>query len=589
LSTKPLSRDLPATPTAAVVLAEVMTLADVIAAIQGQHDLPRQRRHDLVSAVHKVACLLGHQPGDIAADAATLRQRLLPFTAAGAGLSPGRWRNVRSLLSAALKLSGCTVARRRSPHSLSSDWTELLGRIPDRYERSRLSRLAGYCSAAAITAAQVDDAVVDAFGASLLASFIERPKQVHREACLTWNRCAAGVPGWPATRLHVPQHRHDYALPLTAYPDSFGADVAGYLDHLAGHNPFAETARQPASPLTLRDTRLRLLQVAAALVLSGHDPAMLRSLADLVTIDATRAALEFFWKRAGKRKTARLNQFAFLLIKLAKHWVKVPPEQLEALRQLRRQVDPGQTGMTERNRARLRQFDDPVNVRRLINLPQAIVHRLPRNDAPGYNDAVRVQSALAIAITLVAPMRVKNLAALCLDRHLVRARSGPGATTHLVIPGPQVKNKVDLEFQLPSDVRDLLDLYCARFRPLLTHDPSPFLFPARQGGAKPPAQLAAQVKRTIKQELGLVLNIHAFRHLCAKLFLESHPGEYETVRLLLGHKNLATTVRSYCGLEQGDALRRYDQLLDRYRTENGRRDVERQPAEPPRKERRRAA
>jgi hypothetical protein len=39
------------------------------------------------------------------------------------------------------------------------------------------------------------------------------------------------------------------------------------------------------------------------------------------------------------------------------------------------------------------------------------------------------------------------------------------------------------------------------------------------------------------------------------------------VRLQLGHKSLATTVRSYCGLEQAAALRRYDQLIDRYRTD----------------------
>jgi hypothetical protein len=47
--------------------------------------------------------------------------------------------------------------------------------------------------------------------------------------------------------------------------------------------------------------------------------------------------------------------------------------------------------------------------------------------------------------------------------------------------------------------------------------------------------------------------------------LAEHPGEYETVRLLLGHKDLNTTVKFYCGLEQADALRPYDALIDRYR------------------------
>ena len=45
------------------------------------------------------------------------------------------------------------------------------------------------------------------------------------------------------------------------------------------------------------------------------------------------------------------------------------------------------------------------------------------------------------------------------------------------------------------------------------------------------------------------------------------------MRLLLGHKSLVTTVRSYCGLEQSDAMRRYDAVLDRYRADGSMRDV----------------
>jgi hypothetical protein len=53
------------------------------------------------------------------------------------------------------------------------------------------------------------------------------------------------------------------------------------------------------------------------------------------------------------------------------------------------------------------------------------------------------------------------------------------------------------------------------------------------------------------------------------LFLAAHPGEYETVRLFLGHKNLNMTVRAYCGLEQADALRRLDALIDSHRKNSG--------------------
>ena len=136
---------------------------------------------------------------------------------------------------------------------------------------------------------------------------------------------------------------------------------------------------------------------------------------------------------------------------------------------------------------------------------------------------------------------------------------------HIVIPAKEVKNRTALAFEVSDALGDVMDVYLARCRPLLSEDPQGTLFPARKGGAKTPAQLAAQIKRTIQQETGIDLNAHAFRHLSAKLFLAAHPGEYETVRLLLGHKDLNTTVKFYCGLEQADAQRRYDALIDRHR------------------------
>ena len=57
-------------------------------------------------------------------------------------------------------------------------------------------------------------------------------------------------------------------------------------------------------------------------------------------------------------------------------------------------------------------------------------------------------------------------------------------------------------------------------------------------------------------ETGLVMNPHLFRHLGAHLFLERHPGSYEEVRRVLGHKNIDTTIENYAGLETADSMNR---------------------------------
>ena len=228
-----------------------------------------------------------------------------------------------------------------------------------------------------------------------------------------------------------------------------------------------------------------LFQLAAALVHSGRAPETIRSLGDLVEPEALKTALTFFWSRNGKRKTGHLHNFALAAIKIAKHWVKLPPDRIAALQAIRRQVDPKSEGMTQRNRARLRQFDDPENLRRLIGLPEAILRALPPSGPLRYADAIRLQSGLAIEILLAAPIRARNLAGLHLARHVIRVR--PGGVRHIVIPAEEVKNRTALAFEVSDVLGELMDAYLARGRPVLAGDPNGFLFPARKGGAKTPA------------------------------------------------------------------------------------------------------
>jgi integrase len=533
--------------TKSVSLASPANLAEVTERILSLEGLQRQRRDDLMSAVRRIARLLGGHPADIPANPEALRRRLNVMTPASAGMTKRRWANVRALLTAALDLTGAKVVRRRRIVGLTPSWFSLRNRVGDRYARARLSRFFAYASAKGVEPDQVDDRTVADFEETLKRnSLLEHQRRIIRDLIREWNRCAESIEGWPATRLTVSNRKRDYALPASAYPPSFAADLDAYLDHQARGDLFGGTGRVPT-----------------ALVKSGRDPQTIRSVADLVQPEAVKTALNFFWTRNGKRKTGQLHGFALTAIKIAKWWVKAPPEEIAALQAIRRTVDPGKTGMTPRNRARLRQFDDPENVRRLIDLPQAIVRALPREGAPSYDEAIRVQSAVGVCILQVAPMRMKNLASLRLGRHIVQTR--PGGVRHIVIPAEEVKNRTPLAFEVSDALGAVMDVYLARCRPRLAGDPEGYLFPARKGGAKTPGTLADQIKRTLRQETGIDLNAHAFRHLAAKLFLAEHPGEYETVRLLLGHKDLNTTVKFYCGLEQADALRRYDALIDRYR------------------------
>jgi hypothetical protein len=82
----------PATPSLATLRARILT----------DDRLPARRRGDLASALRVVAKAIGKPLEAIPAEPASIRPLLQGVTAAQRGHRPGRWRNIRSLVAAAL-------------------------------------------------------------------------------------------------------------------------------------------------------------------------------------------------------------------------------------------------------------------------------------------------------------------------------------------------------------------------------------------------------------------------------------------------------------------------------------------------------
>jgi len=65
----------------------------------------------------------------------------------------------------------------------------------------------------------------------------------------------------------------------------------------------------------------------------------------------------------------------------------------------------------------------------------------------------------------------------------------------------------------------------------------------------------------VQKAIGFSITAHQFRHAAAALWLTHHPGDYETVRRMLGHRNIQTTVNFYCGLETTQANAMFGSLV----------------------------
>src|ERR1700720_3372786 len=183
-------------------------------------------------------------------------------------------------------------------------------------------------------------------------------------------------------------------------------------------------------------------------------------------IEAFKTGLRFFLDReSGGKPTTAIADLATTLKAVARHHVRVEPGHLDQIGAIIRRLAPGRIGLTETNRTRLRAFDDRENVAALLKLPEELM-RQARRQRNLQRGAVRAQMAVAIEILLMAPVRMSNLTTLDIEENLVRP--GQGKALHIVIGAEEVKNREPLEYPLPSESVELLQLYVQKFRPHLT-------------------------------------------------------------------------------------------------------------------------
>lgn len=543
----------------AIALTEP-TLATVLERVLADQALDSRQKQDAASALRTVAKALGHSLDQLPAHPGRLRGLLKGFTPAMADLSERRWRNALSLLRRALTCAGISQVAARSREPFAPEWTAMLRPLRGTHAFIALCRLARYCSIRGITPADLNDQVFTAFGQDLeTGALIQSPHTVHRKSAIAWNRLVATIKTGSVQPVTVPSYSRTYARPWSVFPPSLKVDVEAYLDRLAGKDILAELDFKPLRPASLKTRQYQIRAYLSALVDRKRDPQTLCRLADVVAVAVVKDGLRFFIDRSSEKSSQRVHDIAGVIRSVAQHWVKVDPEHLAALRTICKRLKPRHEWLTPKNRNRLRQFDDPVNVRALLTLPRTLMAEVARK-IPTRANALIVQTAVAIELLLMSPIRLKNLGHLKLGHDLIRTRGGQ---LQLAIPNHQVKNNTNIEATLPVETSRLIEFYIERYQPLLTPMPSTWLFPGLNG-PKTPALLGSQISSLAKKRCGLAVNAHLFRHLVAKLYLEANPGAYGVVRLLLGHKSVDTTTRFYCGTETAAAAQNhYDHMLVR--------------------------
>lgn len=550
------------------------TLADLRDRIGGMDDLPVQKRNELRSAIKRFCDAVDLQPAEIRAMPAEVSRLIDKANPAKAGISKARWSNILSSLRCALEIGHQFSRRLKKGAPMTEAWTALLSEVPPRI-RLALTTLAQMCSADGIEPDGVDDAVMD----RLLDAFNSRrvvrdADKLARNARRIWNEAVTSIPGWPqrpVTQVSRSQRQH---LGWEAFPDSFRESVEAYLASRSAKAALLDvssltTALKESGKrrLTKRDVPLRegsagqarsiLLRFASLVVTDGKIPAGdIKSVRDLLPTLRIAAVLERHV--IGDKPNKMALTYIHTLHAMARR-LDPPPPNLDEVAALQRRISDaaGRPGWAEKNTVKLEQFRDPEAMRKLHALPAALVKKARRPGTPEFRAAKLVELATAIALLLTVPLRIHNIAALHLKRHILKSGVPGAEIMSLHIAGAEIKNARPYQAEIPAPVAHLLDIFVTQYRPRLCKAQTGYLFPGAGDKPMTTGKLAKAVKKVILTETGLDVNVHLFRHLAAKAHLDRYPGDYETVRRLLGHKSISTTVEFYARFASESGIKRF--------------------------------
>jgi integrase len=549
----------------AFVPEDTPMFSDLIARIGEDGGLKSTRRRDMISGLRRVAKALGLPPQDVPCHGRWLQPRLAKIAPAALGLSIKTWQNAVSNARSAMAHAGIVERRINRITDLSPEWQKLWASVlatGDKTLQPALCRFVHFLNNTNITPKKVRDPHAHAYLEALTCNEISKSPQVsYRAAVNGWNLAVDRVPKWPKTHLSLENRQKVIKLPQDAFPAGFIQDLEALMTGFATPDPLAEDGRTDAlRPASIDQYRRQLLRFASEVVHSGVPIAHIQSLADLLQPDMAERGLRQMLLRNNNKSSAAISEVASRLCNFSKIIGQPAETQTNLHRLAQRLAVPAQKGMTPKNRDRLRVLQNDKTMQRLLNLPEHLFAHPPVGKANAYTKALAREDAVAIAILLVCPIRVKNLAGIHLERSLQRPGDG---RVYLVVVEDEAKTGRPIEFELPKDLVRLIDRHLASRSPHMCPAGTLWLFPQRDGNKSIcPNQLSARIFKRVRKETGFEVNAHLFRHLAVMNWLDANPGGYEVARRLLGHSDVSRTISLYSGLEVKSATRAFADLIE---------------------------
>ena len=558
----PVTPSIPVTPATPTTTLLEPSFLDLITTIEQAKDLPDQTRRHWACSLRQVAKWLDRPAAVVPARWQAVRISVVQLHHARIGVTPKTLANHKANVRAALRWFGKENDVPRGVR-LRPDWARFYDGL-DKRVWERLSSFARYCSAKSIGTSEVNDEIFVAYwGYRAETTGLATHNTAKRFMVRAWNSWAVATDAWALKRLTEPPLK--LAEPAwEAFPEGLRHDIDGYFAGLAKvHRTLRGKRIQPCSPTTIATRRAELVAMARMAVRLGVPLESLNSLGALLHPDVIERVIDAYWQKNGEEPKTSTIDLGKNVLRMARETGCLDQAALDRLDDTRAALEQHRReGLTPKNLKLIRQVLTDGVWNEVVSLPNVLMQqaRLAKDHAP-IKAAVLAQLAVAIGIETFAPIRLRNLIRTELGKNLIKP-GGLNTPYWLVFPHYDVKNRVDLNFKFDQPLTDLIDEYVHEFRPvLLRGSNSSWLFPGENGEPKNGLLFSKQITVRIQKAIGLRMTVHQFRHAAAAVYLKHHPGDYETVRRLLGHRDIQTTSKFYCGLETIAATEEFGRLI----------------------------
>ena len=556
----------PKNPATHLVVLGEPSLADAMAAIAADTNIPTLKRRHWLTSMRRIADGMGRPPGSLPCRMTALRHHVNRLNAAALGWELKTLSSHKSNLKAAINhyMKMAHVPSRGAP--LSTVWAPLMQAIFDVKPRRLLSGIARHCSARDLRPESVNEALVDQyFEFRAETTFQDVGPALKRELMKAWNECVEKVSGWPQQLLTLPDLPTRISGPDWAeFPQGLREEIDAYLGELAKpHRSANGRRRRPCKATTVATRRRELIAFIRSAVGAGKPIHSLTSLAAVLQPDVVTASFEQYLDRNGANAKGYTIDLAWKLHAIAQ-MLNMSPECIAHLDEIRGRLEEDRGPvLTEKNNLLIRQVMTSDVWSNVTALPETLMAKaqLTLKRAP-QKAATLACLALQIQLLTVAPVRIGNLLSIRLGYNLKRIGQYNN-NYRLHFPNYDVKNRIDLDFPFGVRTSNMIDKFIIEFRPHFGQGQQiDWLFPRENGEHRSSSHASVAIAALLERDVGLRVTAHQFRHAAAAMILKAEPGNYEFARRVLGHRNIATTQRFYTSLESFPAAKMFGEMME---------------------------